>query len=67
MDSGGGTDRLLWLAPGACRRRLYADFNGLQGRRAAAGRVGMTRDEVIKALDGHAKSATGLIGTFSHP
>jgi len=28
---------------------------------------GMTRDEVIKALDGHAKSATGLIGTFSHP
>jgi Raf kinase inhibitor-like YbhB/YbcL family protein len=28
---------------------------------------GMTRDEVIKALDGHAKGATGLIGTFSHP
>jgi hypothetical protein len=28
---------------------------------------GLTRDEVIKALDGHAKSATGLIGTFSHP
>jgi Raf kinase inhibitor-like YbhB/YbcL family protein len=28
---------------------------------------GMTRDEVIKALDGHVKSATGLIGTFSHP
>jgi hypothetical protein len=27
---------------------------------------GMTRDEVIKALDGHAKGATGLIGTFSH-
>ena len=28
---------------------------------------GMTRDEVIKALDGHAKGAAGLIGTFSHP
>ena len=28
---------------------------------------GLTRDEVIKALDGHAKVATGLIGTFSHP
>jgi hypothetical protein len=28
---------------------------------------GLTRDEVIKALDGHAKGATGLIGTFSHP
>jgi hypothetical protein len=28
---------------------------------------GMTRDEVIKELDGHVKSATGLIGTFSHP
>jgi Raf kinase inhibitor-like YbhB/YbcL family protein len=27
--------------------------------------AGMTRDEVIKALDGHAKEATGLIGTFS--
>jgi len=26
---------------------------------------GMTREEVIKALDGHAKSATGLIGIFS--
>src|ERR1700743_1676596 len=25
---------------------------------------GMTRDEVIKALDGHAEGATGLIGTF---
>ena len=28
---------------------------------------GMTRDEVIKALDGHAKGAAGLIGTFSKP
>jgi Raf kinase inhibitor-like YbhB/YbcL family protein len=28
---------------------------------------GMTRDEVIKALEGHAKGATGMIGTFSHP
>jgi Raf kinase inhibitor-like YbhB/YbcL family protein len=28
---------------------------------------GMTRDEVIKALEGHAKGATGLIGTFSKP
>ena len=28
---------------------------------------GMTREEVIKALDGHAKSATGLIGIFSKP
>jgi Raf kinase inhibitor-like YbhB/YbcL family protein len=26
---------------------------------------GMTRDELLKALDGHAKEATGLIGTFS--
>src|SRR3978361_2162058 len=29
--------------------------------------AGMTRDEVIKALDGHAKGATGLIRTFSKP
>jgi len=28
---------------------------------------GLTRDELIKALDGHAKSATGLIGLFSKP
>ena len=28
-------------------------------------KAGMTRDEVIKALDGHAKAATSLIGTFS--
>jgi hypothetical protein len=28
---------------------------------------GMTRDEVMKALEGHAKGATSLIGTFSHP
>jgi Raf kinase inhibitor-like YbhB/YbcL family protein len=28
---------------------------------------GLTRDEVIKELDGHVKSATGLIGTFSRP
>jgi hypothetical protein len=26
---------------------------------------GLTRDEAIKALDGHAKGATSLIGTFS--
>jgi Raf kinase inhibitor-like YbhB/YbcL family protein len=29
--------------------------------------AGMTREELIKALDGHAKAATGLIGTFSKP
>jgi len=34
---------------------------------AKALKEGMTRDEVIKALDGHVKGATGLIGTFSHP
>jgi Raf kinase inhibitor-like YbhB/YbcL family protein len=28
---------------------------------------GLTRDELIKALDGHAKGATGIIGTFSKP
>jgi Raf kinase inhibitor-like YbhB/YbcL family protein len=28
---------------------------------------GLTRDELVKALDGHAKSATGLIGTFTKP
>jgi Raf kinase inhibitor-like YbhB/YbcL family protein len=27
--------------------------------------AGLTRDELIKALDGHAKVSTGLIGTFS--
>ena len=31
------------------------------------GRTGLTRDELIKALDGHAKQATGLIGLFSKP
>jgi Raf kinase inhibitor-like YbhB/YbcL family protein len=29
--------------------------------------AGMTREDLIKALDGHAKGATGLIGTFSKP
>jgi Raf kinase inhibitor-like YbhB/YbcL family protein len=29
--------------------------------------AGMTRDELFKALDGHVKGATGLIGTFSKP
>jgi Raf kinase inhibitor-like YbhB/YbcL family protein len=29
--------------------------------------AGMTRDELIKALDGHAKGAAGLIGAFSKP
>ena len=33
----------------------------------AALKEGMTREEVIKALDGHAKGATGLISTFSKP
>jgi Raf kinase inhibitor-like YbhB/YbcL family protein len=28
---------------------------------------GMTRDDLIKALEGHAKGATGIIGTFSKP
>ncbi len=28
---------------------------------------GLTREELIKALEGHAKLATGLVGTFSHP
>jgi Raf kinase inhibitor-like YbhB/YbcL family protein len=28
---------------------------------------GMTRDELIKALDGHAKGATSLVGIFSKP
>jgi Raf kinase inhibitor-like YbhB/YbcL family protein len=30
-------------------------------------KAGLTRAEVIKELDGHAKGATGLIGTFSKP
>src|ERR1700758_3296695 len=29
--------------------------------------AGLSRDEVIKALEGHVKQATGLIGTFSKP
>src|ERR1700704_6095564 len=33
----------------------------------AALKEGMTRDDLIKALDGHAKQATGLIGIFSKP
>ena len=28
---------------------------------------GLTRDELIKELDGHVKVATGIIGTFQHP
>jgi Raf kinase inhibitor-like YbhB/YbcL family protein len=28
---------------------------------------GLTREDLVKALDGHAKAATGLIGTFSKP
>jgi len=26
---------------------------------------GMTRDELLKALEGHAKGVTSLVGTFS--
>jgi hypothetical protein len=33
----------------------------------AALQGGLTRDELVKALEGHAKVATGLIGTFSKP
>jgi Raf kinase inhibitor-like YbhB/YbcL family protein len=33
----------------------------------AALKEGMTRDELIKALDGHAKAATSLVATFSKP
>ena len=29
--------------------------------------AGLSRDDLIKALDGHAKGATGLVGTFSKP
>ncbi len=29
--------------------------------------AGLTRDELVKALEGHAKAATGLVGTFSKP
>jgi Raf kinase inhibitor-like YbhB/YbcL family protein len=29
--------------------------------------AGLTRDELLRALAGHAKAATGLIGTFSKP
>jgi Raf kinase inhibitor-like YbhB/YbcL family protein len=32
----------------------------------AALKPGLTRDEVMKELDGHVKVATGLIGTFQH-
>jgi Raf kinase inhibitor-like YbhB/YbcL family protein len=32
----------------------------------AALKPGLTREELIKALDGHAKDATGIIGLFSH-
>jgi Raf kinase inhibitor-like YbhB/YbcL family protein len=28
---------------------------------------GLTRDELIKELDGHAKAATGIVATFQHP
>jgi hypothetical protein len=33
----------------------------------AALKAGMSREEVLKALDGHAKAATSLVGTFSKP
>jgi Raf kinase inhibitor-like YbhB/YbcL family protein len=33
----------------------------------AALKPGLTREEVIKALEGHAKGATGLIGLFKNP
>ena len=33
----------------------------------AALQPGLTREELIKALEGHAKQSTGLIGTFSKP
>jgi Raf kinase inhibitor-like YbhB/YbcL family protein len=33
----------------------------------AALQPGLSRDELIKALDGHVKQATGLIGLFSKP
>src|SRR5437588_654570 len=33
----------------------------------AALKAGMSREELLKALDGHAKAATSLVGTFSKP
>ncbi|WP_024506736.1 YbhB/YbcL family Raf kinase inhibitor-like protein [Bradyrhizobium sp. ARR65] len=33
----------------------------------AALKAGLTREEVIEALEGHAKLATGMVGKFSHP
>ena len=34
---------------------------------AKALQPGMTREEMPKALDGHVKGSTGIIGTFQHP
>jgi len=54
--------RTLHATRPAASLHLHADRDR---SRADALKEGMTREEVIKALDGHAKSATGLIGIFS--
>jgi phosphatidylethanolamine-binding protein (PEBP) family uncharacterized protein len=33
----------------------------------AALKAGLTREELMKELDGHSKSAAAIIGTFHHP
>ena len=46
---------------------VYVDGADVRDLEPTALAPGLTRDELIKALEGHAKQATGLIGTFSKP
>lgn len=51
--------------PGAPHHYVFTLFaTDLEPSALAAG---LSRDELLKAIDGHTKAATGLVGTFAHP
>ena len=52
--------------PGAPHHYIFT-LDRDRPRAFGALKPGLTRDELFKALDGHVKGATGLIGTFSKP
>jgi hypothetical protein len=67
-----GTNKLSWYtgpcAPDRPRAPHHYIFTLIAtDLEPTALQPGLTREELIKALDGHAKGATGLIGTFSKP
>ena len=61
-----GARVVKWFADGTIWKHLWITLIATDLEPGAL-QPGMTRDELIKALDGHAKGAAGIIGTFSKP